>query len=71
MANRGLVNVGNSCFINAGLQAMLATPTLRGELVPGASDMDRALTELYRSLQTSEQAVKPRKILERAAGRRG
>ena len=65
MVNSSLVNLGISCFIKAGLEAMLATPTLREELLQGASGMEMALSELCHNLQTSEQPLKPTKSTDK------
>ncbi|CAE7861775.1 Usp46, partial [Symbiodinium necroappetens] len=64
-ASAGLINLGNSCFVNAGLQAVLGTPPLRKGIQEGVSAMETSLAELYNALETSRRPLKPLKITEK------
>ena len=58
----GFVNLGNSCFINAGVQALLAVPAIATALADGREDTERALVQLKTALSTARAPIVPRAI---------
>ena len=59
-----LVNLGTSCFINAGIQALLAAPQLPESIQRGASAAERALRNVIALAGSSPTAFVPRALTE-------
>ncbi|CAE7285846.1 Usp17le [Symbiodinium sp. KB8] len=57
-------NLGSSCFINAGLQALLEVPGLRGLLTRENGQTEWALIQVLDSVTTSTSPLVPRQITD-------
>ena len=60
----GFRNLGSSCFINAGLQALLEVPGLRGLLTRENGQTEWALIQVLDSVTTSTSPLVPRQITD-------
>ena len=62
-----LTNLGASCFINAGVQALLALPTLEAS---SETDAEKALKAVADMAQNSSSTFTPKPLTDRFYNRR-
>ena len=58
----GFINLGNSCFINAGLQAILAVPGLGEAWARGTTSAEKSMARLLADVAASSHAFTPTQI---------
>ena len=62
MASGGLRNLGASCFVNAGIQALLSVPRLAACLQTGANPTEEAFNAVVNMLSSQSHAVIPEPV---------